>query len=220
MFSFGNELFGGKEAILEFGEGIIAHGDDEDQVSDGFLVNVYNVIACDNNRINNIITLNEIMTLQERSKVIKELKKRVKNKKQILKTDVSLKEFYRYKEDLLMNNAILVKRMKNDKLCAVIGFKQMVSICVVIHRNMAHIGQGKLTDLMARYVWHPIGHTIIQEVCRTCPTCQLNKVDHRGYIPTNLENPSWQPFRTGCSRCHGYAKNKERKYCLLSGCGP
>src|SRR5678815_4087109 len=130
-------------------------GDDADDVSDSFLATVgaYNV-TIQGEKEGNVLSAQDIIDLQERSEVVGRLKEKVQKKQTLTKKDTLFKEFFRYRNDFLINRSILVKKMGPGQASAVIGFKQVVSVCVITHRNMAHIGRDKLLDLVSRHVWH------------------------------------------------------------------
>lgn len=185
------------EAVLDFGEGIIFHGDTAYNVSDSFLTTVQGLcmnMTLDVNSLNYCFSEDELLNLQNRSKCIKKLRRLVLNRSGIRKGDKILKDFVRHFKELTIFRLILVKKIAGGRFAAVVGFEQIVHVCVALHRNLAHIGREKLVNEVLRNVWHPKIHMVVGDVCRTCPQCQLVKIDHKVVFPPIWKIEVKRPF--------------------------
>ena len=125
------------------------------------------------------LSYDTIVLLQSSSEVLSRVKYLIKENKGYTTCD-NLKEFKKHWSNLIVNNNILLKRSSETSLyAAVVEFKQLVHITVILHIHMGHVGREKLHNLVTRYVWHPKLGRVVNDVCRTCENCQMSKVGHR-----------------------------------------
>ena len=69
----------------------------------------------------------------------------------------------------------------------IVPFKIVVDLNIVLHCKFAHIGRDKELALVNTLVWHPQRYQVANEVCTTCPTCQINKYHPCVVVPPMLK---------------------------------
>ena len=103
----------------------------------------------------------------------------------------SCRRFVRYVDKLIVNGILVCK--SPDPLI-VVPFEILVDLIIVLHCKFAHIGRDKVLALVNTLVWHPQRYQVANEVCTTCPTCQINKYHPCVFVPPMLKICTSYPF--------------------------
>lgn len=106
--------------------------------------------------------LENIIKLQNILDSIKLVKERVKKQQKIVKTGPLLKDYYRCREDYLMNKQVLMKKIRRNHCIAIVGFKQLVKISIITHRNFGSHRKRKVARCNNRSVCHLKIYSLIQ----------------------------------------------------------
>ena len=87
------------------------------------------------------------------------------------------------------------------------------------HEHLLHPGETRMELTIGQhYTFHGL-RDVIKQVCKTCPTCQRNKVRHRKYGQIPPEQPEYKPWHTLCIDLIGpyqigQGKNEITLHCL------
>ena len=105
------------------------------------------------------------------------------------------KLFKRSLSSLLMYDNCLWYSDPNTKIAVpVINRKFLQEIVCRTHQSMAHVGEGKLKDVICSEFWHPSINQVCREVATCCPWCQKNKPGGATATPPCLKIESAAPF--------------------------
>ena len=86
------------------------------------------------------------------------------------------------------------KDPNTTKAIPVINRKFLQDVVYRTHQSMAHVGEGKLRDVIISEFWHPSINQVCREVATCCPWCQKNKPGSAGASPPCLKIESSSPF--------------------------
>ena len=104
-----------------------------------------------------------------------------------------LKQYKRYKKSLAMKNNILI-RCFNQYKSTVIPFPLLVEVVHKTHVQLGHIGMYKLKDTILKSFWHPSLDKTIQDICASCPHCQIFKISKQTAKPPIFKIEVNHPF--------------------------
>ena len=124
--------------------------------------------------LKSLITRDQIVNHQSRSKLLRALKRRLVSGQ--LSWLQSLAAFKRYRQRITLSDGVLLYTSAEGHQAYVIDFSLMVEVLLVVHYEMAHVGRQKLLDLVRRCVWNPGLSRVAGEVTSSCDCCQRLKV--------------------------------------------
>ena len=85
-----------------------------------------------------------------------------------------LMKYVPYRKVLRIEHNQLVKCPQNTRVLDKFKF---IAVAKEVHENMAHIGGGKLLDLLQKSYWYPGMDDIVKDICSSCTHCQTMKID-------------------------------------------
>lgn len=164
--------------------------------------------GCKVQRVEFLISKDELCTLQSSNRSLHELKNNILNKISNKKwNDVALNQFKRYACNLQVRDDLLIYG-KNGNDCTVINYPFMVEVLAKVHQKVGHIGRHKLLDLVSRQFWHPAMDKISRQLCRSCKYCQLNKPHCLSERPPTLKISTDKPFQLVSMDLVAFPKSK------------
>jgi len=138
------------------------------------------------------LTDDQLCTIQEKDFATRLLKRKISNRIPVKEwRRPCLNKYKRYARDLYCRGSLLVK---GPLEVPVIPFNLLVEVVYKVHQSMAHIGRGKLVEIVARNYWHPTLETVARDVCSSCRHCQLYKVAAHAVSPPTLKIKARYPF--------------------------
>jgi len=103
-----------------------------------------------------------------------------------------LSQFKRHSKNLKVQDGLLVRC--SPFVVPVVSFPLLTEIVYKTHNQLAHIGRGKLIDLVSRNFWHPAIDVVAGDVCTTCTHCQLYKIAAQLVCPPTIKIQTNHPF--------------------------
>ena len=148
------------------------------ETGDGWALSVvaHDGDATDDGQINSdqLLCANEVRKLQQKSSVIREVKKQLQSGV-VQAWPAPITKYKRHREELSIKDNILIHRGVHD-VVPVVTFQVLVEIMVTVHAKLAHIGRQKLIELVRRQVWNPSIAKVAADITSSCDVCQHRKV--------------------------------------------
>lgn len=76
----------------------------------------------------------------------------------------------------------------------VVPFEMYLEVALILHYRFAHVGRDKLMCLLDGLMWHPARYRVINDICSSCPRCQLIKTSALCVVPPTLRVVTSYPF--------------------------
>ena len=138
-----------------------------------------------------ILTRAQILDLQKQDYTMRQVRR------WLIKTGTQknkcLKRYMRHRYNLFVEDGIIWFAL-NREARPVVPFKTMVTIAVMSHQQMGHIGPYKLKETISTILWHPDVNSVTKDITSTCLWCQKNKPNALTIIPPTIKIKTFKPF--------------------------
>ena len=121
-----------------------------------------------------LITLEEIRKLQQRSSVIRKVKKQLEGDPAEA-WPPAIGSYRRHRKGLMVNNGILFHQGVLRQV-PVVTFNALVEVMLTAHVKVSHIGRQKLIELVRKQIWSPSIAKVARDITGSCSRCQHMKV--------------------------------------------
>jgi hypothetical protein len=139
-----------------------------------------------------LLSEDELMVIQNNDPVLKAVKRCVTGLVPTNKWSENCKEFARYNSKLKILNDVLY--YDNNSIIAVVPFSILTDLVVMLHCRFSHVGRDKMLHMLYDLVWHPSKYRVVNDMCTTCPQCQLNKISSVTIAHPKLKICTSEPF--------------------------
>lgn len=143
------------------------------------------------------VSPDSLMYMQNNNFAIKQLRSKIVNNIDVNEWNNKLSQFKRYRNDLRIENDLLVK-LTDGVSVPVVSFPFLVELVFQVHNNLSHVGTHKLIYTIKKLIWHPSIIKVVSEICRCCIYCQKNKINVQYNNPPVLKVNAEQPFNLLC----------------------
>ena len=99
---------------------------------------------------------------------------------------------------LVILEGLLFYNHKNNEEIPIMPTKWIIDMVTDIHNDFNHLGSAKLWLMMKTMYWHPRMRELINEICRTCPLCQIMKAYTSIKTPPLHKVVTQRPFDLVC----------------------
>ena len=164
------------------------------------------------------ITIKEeyLRDLQNRNFAIRLLKRNITNNLDPREWRKCLSQFKKHAQNMCIINGLLFLE-KDDRKIPVVSFDFAVEVTNKIHTSLAHLGRGKLIELVTSKFWHPACDKIARDICGCCVYCQSYKRSNLTVKPPTLRIQSSYPFELVAVDLLKYPEsNNGYIYCLVA----
>jgi len=135
----------------------------------------------------------DLCVLQDKDSTLKRLKNHIRNNVPSSNWKSNgLGQFKRYASQIQIQSDLLVRSVASD--VPLVSFALLIEIVYRTHVQLAHIGRGKLIDIVGRCFWHPALSSVAHDVCTTCQHCQLYKISSQVVSPPTIKIKSRYPY--------------------------
>ena len=151
-----------------------------------------------------------VSDLQKLSYPLRVLKDSLSSNKPLTDWVKVIAPFKRYYSLLQLQEGVLL----HDGI-PIIDFNLFIEIALVLHHQLAHMGRGKLLEMMKTLAWNPSQYKIINDICTTCEHCQLFKSGHATIIPPTFKIVSTGPFQLLAADLVTFPRTSKGNACCL-----
>lgn len=106
----------------------------------------------------------------------------------------SLKAYRMAKVEFAVWDNLLFCQWQQQRPVVVVPHVILVEIAISLHNSMAHLGRDKLLHLLRQHLWHPGLYAVTNDICVTCPQCQLMKWSRQVQLPPTVKIATSRPF--------------------------
>ena len=125
-------------------------------------------------------------------------------------------QYKRYQNELCLGDGILFRKYKSYN-SIVVPFNLMVDILHKTHVQLCHIGRSKLIDITLKHFWHPSIYKVANDICTSCPHCQIFKVSRQHIKAPMLKIRTTYPFEIFAMDVMVLPKTKNGNVAVLVG---
>ena len=104
-----------------------------------------------------------------------------------------IKNFHKHLPNIVLLNNLIYYAANSCKVL-VVSFAVLLDLVISLHSSFSHIGRDKMLNLIDSLVWHPLKYRVVNDVCSSCPQCQILKVNPNFVPPPMLKITTSSPF--------------------------